>query len=293
MPVIMIHTLELTEAQKKVIAKKYTEILSEATNVPADRVYVFFNSYPLDGISAGGMLNSELPDSVLKQFNIKYSADLIENEAIRVASRMKAKPGMEEKANKALSTLIQKTREEKGCLSYDLFRSMYDILNDQDNSSYFLLKEKWRDGEAIGFHCNTDYFKEFMAEGQELFDGAIEVTKRIESLRKNDSVDPSGQTMVLARVKAKPGAEAVVNNGMIGVMRTMDEKKSCKMYDLFQGFEGIYDPSVYFSFQMWDSFDDFNEARKRQLSHMPFSMNDMAEPREAVTYTMVSHPAIK
>jgi len=42
MPVIMIHTLELTEEQKKRIAKKYTKILSEETNVPEERIYAFF-----------------------------------------------------------------------------------------------------------------------------------------------------------------------------------------------------------------------------------------------------------
>ena len=57
MPVIMIHTLELTEEQKKVIAKKYTKILSDLTNVPEDRIYCFFSGYPLDDIAAGGVLN--------------------------------------------------------------------------------------------------------------------------------------------------------------------------------------------------------------------------------------------
>jgi len=73
-PVIMVHSLELLEEQKKEIAKKYTEILSEQTKVPADRIYVFFSGYPLDSISAGGVLNSDLPREVLEQFVIKETA---------------------------------------------------------------------------------------------------------------------------------------------------------------------------------------------------------------------------
>ncbi len=74
MPVIMVHSLELLEEQKKEIAKKYTEILSEQTKVPPDRIYVFFSGYPLDSISAGGVLNSDLPREVLEQFVIKETA---------------------------------------------------------------------------------------------------------------------------------------------------------------------------------------------------------------------------
>lgn len=289
----MIHSLELTETQKKEISKKYTEILSESTNVPQDKIYIFFNGYPLDGIAAGGVLNSEFPDSALKQFNIQYSADLIENEAIRVASRMKVKPGKEDEAHKALMALLLKTRDEKGCLSYDLYKSKFDILNEKDCPSYFLLKEKWRDGEAINFHVSTDFFGEFMSKGSDLFDGTIEVTKRVESLRKNDKVDPTGKLITLVRFKAKKGNEELINDGLIDVMKSISEKKACKMYDLYQGFEGIYDPSVFFTYQIWESFDDFNEARKKLFVNMPFPLDDLDEPRQAITFEMVSKLAVK
>jgi len=76
MPVIMIHTLELLEEQKKTIAKKYTEILAEQTKVPPDRIYVFFSGYPLDGIAAGGVLNSEVPAEILAQFETKFTEEM-------------------------------------------------------------------------------------------------------------------------------------------------------------------------------------------------------------------------
>ncbi len=78
MPVISIHSLELVEEQKKRIAKKYTKILSEETLVPEERIYVFFSGYDVEDIAAGGILNSELPDEVLKQFHTKYSEHLRE-----------------------------------------------------------------------------------------------------------------------------------------------------------------------------------------------------------------------
>jgi phenylpyruvate tautomerase PptA (4-oxalocrotonate tautomerase family) len=73
MPVIMIHSLELRDEQKRDIAQKFTQILSESTKVPESAIYIFFGDYPLQSIAAGGMLNSELPDEVLAQFDIKYN----------------------------------------------------------------------------------------------------------------------------------------------------------------------------------------------------------------------------
>ena len=75
MPVITVNTLELMESQKREIAQKFTKILSESTKVPEERIYVLFNSYPLDGIAAGGHLVSEYPPGP-DDFIIKYTDDL-------------------------------------------------------------------------------------------------------------------------------------------------------------------------------------------------------------------------
>ena len=78
MPVVTVNTLELTVEQKRIVSEKFTAILSELTNVPAERIYVLFNGYPIDGISMGGVLNYDLDESILKQFVCKYTEDLKE-----------------------------------------------------------------------------------------------------------------------------------------------------------------------------------------------------------------------
>jgi phenylpyruvate tautomerase PptA (4-oxalocrotonate tautomerase family) len=76
MPVITINTLELTDKQKRNIAKKFTKILSDSTKVPEDRIYILFNSYPLSDIAAGGVLNCDLDDEILLNFDTKYTEEL-------------------------------------------------------------------------------------------------------------------------------------------------------------------------------------------------------------------------
>lgn len=75
MPVIQVHCLELMESQKRVIAQKFTQILSEQTKVPEERIYVLFGNYGLDSIAAGGHLVSEQPPGP-DDFTIKYTDDL-------------------------------------------------------------------------------------------------------------------------------------------------------------------------------------------------------------------------
>lgn len=75
MPVIMVHTLELRDEDKMIIAQKYTQILADLTKVPPEKIYVLFNGYPLEGIATGGHLVAEYPVGP-NDFNIKYTENL-------------------------------------------------------------------------------------------------------------------------------------------------------------------------------------------------------------------------
>lgn len=59
MPVITIQSLELTEDQKEILADKFINTLSEVTGVPGDRIYMFFDGYPLNCAAKGGELFSK------------------------------------------------------------------------------------------------------------------------------------------------------------------------------------------------------------------------------------------
>lgn len=76
MPAIIIHSLEMTEKQKKSIADKFLTIMSEETGVPKDRIYLFFNGYALDSVAVNGTLFSENPPRNARgKFNEKEHED--------------------------------------------------------------------------------------------------------------------------------------------------------------------------------------------------------------------------
>ena len=65
MPAIVIHSIEMTDKQKAIVAEKFISTMSEVTGVPKDRIYLFFNGYGLNEAATGGKLFSENPPKIL------------------------------------------------------------------------------------------------------------------------------------------------------------------------------------------------------------------------------------
>ena len=68
MPAISVKSIELSDLQKKVLAKRYIEIFSEITNVPKDRVYIFFDGHELDNVGTAGIRFSDHPSKAWSKF---------------------------------------------------------------------------------------------------------------------------------------------------------------------------------------------------------------------------------
>lgn len=72
MPAIVVHSIEMTDEQKKIIADKFISVMSEVTNVPKDRIYLFFDGYSLNNAATDGRLFSENPPANAKA---KFNSD--------------------------------------------------------------------------------------------------------------------------------------------------------------------------------------------------------------------------
>lgn len=76
MPAIIIHSIEMTDEQKKIVADKFVSTFSKVSGVPKDRIYLFFNGYGLNEAATGGKLFSENPPKSAKaKFNENEWAD--------------------------------------------------------------------------------------------------------------------------------------------------------------------------------------------------------------------------
>jgi quinol monooxygenase YgiN len=74
-------------------------------------------------------------------------------DTLRVIARVKARPGKVNKLVSLLSSLVESTRKEPGCISYILLQ------NNQDPTDLTLIEE-WKNNTALESHFATKHFKD-------------------------------------------------------------------------------------------------------------------------------------
>jgi quinol monooxygenase YgiN len=81
-----------------------------------------------------------------------------------VGARVQAQAGKENDLREALRALIGPTRQEAGCVQYDLHE-------DLDQPGSFLFFEKWTSKQALDAHLAMPYVKAMFARVPELVQG--------------------------------------------------------------------------------------------------------------------------
>jgi quinol monooxygenase YgiN len=72
--------------------------------------------------------------------------------SLRVVARIKAKPEKVGEVRELLSGLVEPTRKESGCISYDL-------LQNTDDPTDFTFVEEWESEAALESHAASDHLK--------------------------------------------------------------------------------------------------------------------------------------
>jgi quinol monooxygenase YgiN len=91
------------------------------------------------------------------------------NDKLTVVARIKAKPGMEERARQELMKLLAPTRAEPGCINYDMHQSIND-------ESLFLFHENWTSEEDLKRHLQTPHLQNWFQQADELLAEPVEIT---------------------------------------------------------------------------------------------------------------------
>jgi len=87
---------------------------------------------------------------------------------VTVVARIKTKKGMDESVKQELMALVAPTRSEKGCINYDLHRSI-------DDRSVFMVYENWVSKEDLDKHLAMPYMRAFMEKAQKLLSEPAEI----------------------------------------------------------------------------------------------------------------------
>ncbi|BAU41813.1 putative quinol monooxygenase [Leptolyngbya sp. O-77] len=76
---------------------------------------------------------------------------------MHVVARIVAQAGCEEALRSALLALVEQTRQEPGCIRYDLFQNPAD-------STEFVTMEEWQDEAAIATHLAGEAVQSALAK---------------------------------------------------------------------------------------------------------------------------------
>ena len=92
----------------------------------------------------------------------------MENEQVTVVARAKAQPGMEERLMEVAAELVEPTRDEEGCINYDLHRGAED-------PSELIFYENWRSKADLDRHLESAHVKELLDQLPELSENGVEI----------------------------------------------------------------------------------------------------------------------
>ena len=88
---------------------------------------------------------------------------------VTVTARLKARDGMGERVQAECLALVGASRQDRGCISYDLHRST-------DDPDVFLFFERWESREDVDRHLEMPHSVLFDEKTEGLLDGPEEIT---------------------------------------------------------------------------------------------------------------------
>ena len=92
------------------------------------------------------------------------------SDSLRVVAILKAQPDKVEEVRSVLTGLLEPTREEPDCVSYEL-------LHNRANPAEFVFVEEWANETALNQHFGTDHIREALKKLPALLAEALDVRR--------------------------------------------------------------------------------------------------------------------
>ena len=89
---------------------------------------------------------------------------------VTIIATLHARPGMEQALEARMRTMIAATRQEPGCIRYDLQRS------ELDSASYVMI-EYWADAQALQLHFDSPHMAALSQDLPELLDRPVHIER--------------------------------------------------------------------------------------------------------------------
>jgi quinol monooxygenase YgiN len=92
------------------------------------------------------------------------------NATLRLVAHITSKPDTVEETKNVLRGLIEPTRAEEGCITYELLQSTED-------PTRFTFVEEWTGDEALDAHFSTPHIQHVLSRADEIFAEPLDLRK--------------------------------------------------------------------------------------------------------------------
>jgi quinol monooxygenase YgiN len=89
---------------------------------------------------------------------------------VNVQASIVPKPEHVQDVEREMLTMVQASRQEEGCLMYDLLK------DEKDGAVRFHVQERYRDADAVKAHQGSEHYRAYRAKAGDWFASAPQVT---------------------------------------------------------------------------------------------------------------------
>lgn len=169
-------------------------------------------------------------------------------EQLTLVAIFKAKEGKTEALKKALMALIDKTRAEKGSVSYHLYE-------DREDAGRFIFHEIWENEALWKKHMQSEHINQLLASAGELF-GEEPVIQRWErSLAPNPVIEPDS-LVLFAYNRSLAGKENEWQKILEDLIEPTMAEKGALHYELHLSKDDLQD---FMFHETWKTVDTWND----------------------------------
>ncbi len=172
---------------------------------------------------------------------------------VEVVTRCRCLPESSKEFMAAVKQFLGPTREEGGCISYEVLQDIQDPQN-------VVFHEKWKGMEGVNEHITSAHFAVFMDTALRLLEpvaGDAPFAVTIASPFNPQSPPEGSEVIVATMCRSLPGKSGdVCGEAPEVILNPSSEEPGCSLYQLYQGIE---DQDSFLLYEVWKGFSAIQE----------------------------------
>lgn len=226
-------------------------------------------------------------NKILPQSDKVTTASIQDTATVNIGAIMHPKEGKAAELRSSLLSLVQPTREEAGCIIYNVYET-------KDGS--FLLYEVWRSQEDLEKHFQKPYLKDFVNKIDDLLEGKNDahfgklISASTDSKVNAQTVQNTATTTtinIISIKRPKSGKADELRNSLLSLVKPTREEAGSITYNIYEEKDGSL-----FLYEVWRSQEDLEKHfQKSYIKDFRSKANSLTDRNEVYFGELITVPA--